>query len=145
MIIEIKDMIEQETFPIFEQLSKYIIGYLDRNYPQINREGRRIKNEGRPMTFEQVKDILNDNLDSKQEENRAIVNKILQEAMYDYLSIIGKRNLNIMKQIDSGDFNTEEVSDEKDYINGINYILAKLSRIPHPLEELRKPEKDRIP
>ena len=145
MIIEIKDMIEQETFPIFEQLSKYIIGYLDRNYPQINREGRRIKNEGRPMTFEQVKDILNDNLDSKQEENRAIVNKILQEAMYDYLSIIGKRNLNIMKQIDSGDFNTEEVSDEKDYINGINYILAVLHRTPHPLEELRKPEKDRIP
>lgn len=145
MKIEIKDMIEQETLPIFEKLKIYINDFLDRNYPQINKEGRRIKNEGRPMTVEQIKDLTEDNLDPKQEENRKTVREILQDAMYDYLSKIGKRNLKIMEQIDSGDFDTEEVSEENDYINGINYILAKLHRTPHPLEELQKPLEDRIP
>lgn len=136
--INIKDMTKQETIIVFDQLCKFIRNFVDRNYPPKNKEGELLKIEGKTFTVDQIRDILNDNVDEVQKKRRELVELILRNAMYDYLAKIGARNLRIMDEIDSGNFNNEEVSEEKDFVNGVNYILGVLHKTPHPLEELRK-------
>ena len=135
--MEIDKIINSELYGIYERLNKFIFDYVERNYPKINKQGKEIKKDGK-LSAESIRDILDDNLDSNREADIKLVSQILYNARDEYLEILARRNKEIMEKIDKGIFNTELTSEDRDYINGLNYILGKLHETPHPKEKLQR-------